>query len=153
MQIRISCGNQINIYNQTKSEEINYQKQCSVYKTIGNINLQNVRSTISIFSNTIQPNLTVFDLTTQSWTNNFTYIDHHNIRIFELMRDIKQNRQEYEAQLKIIRNSQTDVSIPSVFASFLQPLINLPGTIKSALTYSLVGLFIICMLLRSFRKG
>lgn len=153
MQIKISCGDQINIHNLTKSLEINYQKQCSVYKTIENINLQNISSTISILSNTIQPNLTVFDLITHSWSSNFTYIDHHNVRIFELMRDIKQNRQEYEAQLEIIKNSQADIGISSVFASFLQPLINLPGTIKSVLTYSLVGLFIICMFLRSFRKG
>lgn len=104
--LKISCGQDINTMNITKSMEIPHEKRCKLTKPMNDFSFNSTTSTVKIESIYVKPNFTIFD--NNHWSRNIEFLNKYNIEIQNLYRDFKQIQFKFEQRSKLLENSDSD---------------------------------------------
>lgn len=126
------------IYNISQSTEINYGKHCKLTQKIENFAENETSLIIKISSKFVKPNFEIFS--NKSWKN-VEFIDENYIETLKIINEIKENRDYFEKNSKILNFNDYDyfLFLPNFLfntvVSFILLYIVLPIMIILLLTY------------------
>lgn len=141
--VRITCGPKINEINVTKTMEINFEKQCKVFRRIHSYTSNS--SIVHIKTSYLEPMFSVYE--NKTWLDVKTFLDQYNIWNLNLYQNFKRTELDFQSRAKIISTHKENFisKIFNSFSNYSNMLLN--NTILFILFCTVLLIFIITIII------
>lgn len=139
--LRISCDQNVQLMNITKSMEIFHNKYCRIYNSLNEQTKGSLTTTIKIDSTFAEPKFEVWN--NRIWNKNVVFLNQFNNEISNLFKDFKKNEMEFKQRSKLLEKSTFQFSFFDKILQFFDNFINCTIVIIITIIFIIV-LIIIC---------